>query len=52
MLNSLVTFVVVLIGMLATCVVGWRIGRIMSPRPKELREAARQFAEKRAGNDG
>lgn len=35
-------FAVVVVGMLASCCVGWQIGRIMSTRPAELREAAQR----------
>jgi hypothetical protein len=38
-------FVLVSTGMIVMTVVGWRIGRIMSPRPKMLRDAAAREAQ-------
>ncbi|WP_164985952.1 hypothetical protein [Bosea sp. Tri-44] len=47
MLEDLTTFAGVTIGMLLSVGVGWRLGRIMSPRPRELRELARDLEQGR-----
>lgn len=47
MLEDLTTFASVTIGMLLSIGVGWQIGRIMSPRPHELREFARDLEQER-----
>jgi hypothetical protein len=41
-------FVLVSVGMIITGAVGWRVGQIMSPRPRMLREAAQHHRQSRS----
>ncbi|MET3889081.1 hypothetical protein ABIE41_000157 [Bosea sp. OAE506] len=41
MLEFVLTFSAVIGGMLMCSALGWQIGRIMTPRPSDLREQAR-----------
>lgn len=41
---AILEFAAVAAGMVASLLVGWHVGRLMSPRPDDLREAARQLA--------
>ena len=40
MLEGLLSFAAITVGMIVSCAVGWQFGRLMSPRPPELRESA------------
>jgi hypothetical protein len=47
MLDAILMFTAVSIGMTVSAAIGWQVGRIMSPRPPELRRIAHLLSQGR-----